>query len=53
MRVEELENEGAAGHWQLCTREGRHLEPQVKEDRRHRVWLDMPAQSFGEFVFDK
>ena len=53
VRVEELENEGAAGHWQLCTREGRHLEPQVKEDRRHRVWLDMPAQSFGEFVFDK
>lgn len=51
VRVEELENAGAEGSWQLCTREGRRIEPQVKEDRRHRVWLEMPAQSFGEFTF--
>ncbi len=53
VRVEELETEGVQGRWQLCTREGRSLEPQIKADRRHRVWLDMPSRSFGELIWLK
>ena len=47
LRITELEEEGSAGSWHLCSREGKELAPQISTDRRKRVWLEMPAQGFG------
>ncbi|MBQ7569210.1 hypothetical protein IJT17_10485 [bacterium] len=51
MRIEELEDAGNPGNWQLCTRAGRSLNPEVSTDRRGRVWLEMPAKAFGELIW--